>query len=411
MVTVIIMTGVLVWFIAAWLLTGHTGRALFFRATFVGVLSWAIVIAIMFAIAGVRAETVAGAATVALTVAVVVAVVGGVAVAGMVAGAGVVAGTGVVAIAGVGAGVGAGVAVLIVAPAAELGVLIRTVLIRTAASLRYLVPGFKSLPSNWWRLLFCTDFQISPTLVPGTNHILRDFSARAFIGLIRSGDDPFSRILGLVSLPIFYIPALAYRYSIKSTCWLYLPLIYLVTLPGKLHKPETRAKWLQAFSTKAYNWAYLLLALLTLLIAFAAFINPTALAALLGQNIPVSAFSIWFVLDFADIRPWQYFTLPNAVLVVLLFFWIDGTGKDLRANMPVDVMGWKVATILKLTRLRGLLVIIWLTIAAASAIQFLHACGNLAASLDAPVTWLFSRLPWLGTPECVGWLAQISPPT
>lgn len=189
------------------------------------------------------------------------------------------------------------------APGFALGVWGRTILIRVSASLRYPVQGFRTMPKNWRRLLFQTDFFIVPELVPSATDAMKIISPSNLIKAVRFELDFAERPVAVFILLLCYIPALAYRYSIKSTCWLYLPLIYLVTLPGNLQDRDTRAKWLQAFSTKALNWAFLILAAITLLIAVAAAINPAALAAILGQNIPVSAFSIWFVLDLATSSP------------------------------------------------------------------------------------------------------------
>ena len=171
----------------------------------------------------------------------------------------------------------------------------------------------------------------------------------------------------MLFIPVLFIPSLLYRYSLKSTCWLYLPLIYLAHLPGRLRDGEGRLIWVRALPGEYIEWFRFWLAVLTLGIAFFALINAAALHALLkaagAGETPVTIFSLLLVLDFGDIRPWQYFTLPSAALTIFLVFWLDSIRKKEAAGATIDALGWKITTAIFADRVRSLLVYIWLGLA------------------------------------------------
>ena len=91
------------------------------------------------------------------------------------------------------------------------GVLARAVLTRLFASLRYVHLGLPNLPENWFRLMFKTDFLVAPELLPGEE----EFS---FANVIKgfSAADTGSKLIYGIALPIWFLPALLYRYALKS---------------------------------------------------------------------------------------------------------------------------------------------------------------------------------------------------
>ncbi len=217
----------------------------------------------------------------------------------------------------------------------------------------------------------------------------------------RSGESGLSRFFALIALLICYPPALVYRYSIKSAFLLYLPIVYISEVPSRLSDAETRDRWVMAFGEKAWERIRFVMTLLTLLVAFFAIYDPMALASLLGQNVPLGAFSIWFVVDFSNIQPWQLFTLPNAVLTLFLFFWADFIGKEIKCGIGYSAAKWKIDSILFLGRVRAVLVFIWLSIAAVYAAYYLRECRALSAWILPILDLTFSLMPWLGEQDCV----------
>jgi hypothetical protein len=154
-----IISGAASYLFAEYFLTGHIGWPLFGRAFLLGILAFSIAVAV--------------------------------------AGAGAVAGA------------------FFVAPFA-FGYWLRSLVTRILATLRYLGPGFKSLPDNWRHAILVIDFYHPPELVPGLNELRCGLSFHNIISKMRSGDT-LDRIFYLTSLLIFFLPALLYRWSLKST--------------------------------------------------------------------------------------------------------------------------------------------------------------------------------------------------
>ena len=83
-----------------------------------------------------------------------------------------------------------------------------------------------ALSENWRYILWGLDLLQVPELVPDTSAHRKSLSLSYWIGEIRAGD-VLVRFISIVVISIFFLPAFLYRWSLKSTCWLYLPLIYL----------------------------------------------------------------------------------------------------------------------------------------------------------------------------------------
>ncbi len=147
-------------------------------------------------------------------------------VAGAGAGAGAVAAVGAMAMAqavavavagGVEARVGAGV-----------GFAVRTVMIRLAATLRFLLfDGIRSLPENWLENNFIIDTATPAELVPGIGKHHEKFTLNGVINEFKRRDK-VRKLLFFLVIPIWFIPVFLYRLNIKSTCWFYWPLAFLL---------------------------------------------------------------------------------------------------------------------------------------------------------------------------------------
>ena len=93
------------------------------------------------------------------------------------------------------------------------------------------------------------------------------------------------------------------------------------------------------------------------------------------------------VLDFGDIRPWQYFTLPSAALTILLVLWLDSIRKEEAAGATIDALGWKIRLAIRADRVRSLLVYIWLGLA-------LYYFAEYAYGRCLLDDWMASWLEW-----------------
>ena len=166
-------------------------------------------------------------------------------------------------------------------------------------------------------------------------------------------------------------------------------------LPERLRDGEGRLIWVRALPSKIYEWIRLGLAVLTLGFAFIALISPAALYALMtaAGETPVTVFSLLFVLDFGDIRPWHYFTLPSAALTIVLFLWLDNIRKDEAAGATIDAGGWKISTAIYANRVRSMLVIIWIGFALYYFVEDAYSQCLLDDWMAPLLEWRFGPLP------------------
>ncbi|MEO5362694.1 MAG: hypothetical protein H7838_03605 [Magnetococcus sp. DMHC-8] len=222
----------------------QTDWALFIRATLVGVA--AMWIAITIAVAGAMEWAMVIALTVvfALALGAARAGVGGVAFAWALA----VTVVGMVATPlallwmGAAAGEGALVTAMLLAGIPWIiGIWLRSLGVRLLATLRHPWQGLQSLPDNWRRLLWAVDSRHPPELVPGLAAWTPSFSVTAIRGIIRT-PGVMRKLFGVLAFGCFFLPAILYRWGLKSTLWLYWPLLYLETLPSR-HDPQAMEQW------------------------------------------------------------------------------------------------------------------------------------------------------------------------
>ncbi len=205
------LSAVVAWGLAETWLGGHDGWSLFWRA---GIVGW---IGVQIGIAGARAVAAVGAGAIAGAVA------GAVAIAG--AGYGIVAVAGILAVAVGGALFG---------PGGLLGIWLRSVFVRIGSTLRHWKEGWRRLSVNWRGLVWAHDLRRPPELLPGIDRYprLRNFRIGNLLNRYKSesGSERVFRIaVSVIALPIFILPAWLYRLSLKSTCWVWWPLVFSQT--------------------------------------------------------------------------------------------------------------------------------------------------------------------------------------
>ncbi len=379
-------SGIAAWILAETWLSAHSCWALLWRATIVGVSALNIGLAVSLTISQALAGV--GAITGAIAGAIAIAAITGV-------GAGGAAGVGALAIAGAGA---TKVAVLValsatfLGPGVATGPFIRAFLIRFWATATHLDTGVQALPANWRDLTVRTDLLQPPELLPGLpdDH---EFRVEYILGHVHEGP-VFSKILSLIALPILYLPALLYRYSLKSTVWLYLPLIYITHLPARLRNAEGRQIWVRYVGRTLLDRVRFALALFALAVAIVAAIDWPAWAVLVraggAMEVPVTALSFFLVLDWGALRPWHWFSLPAAALTLILFFWFDDLRKRAEAGEVLDYASWTLRGAIFLNRLRSLLTIAWIACAFYGFIALAYSGCKLPLWAAPLLSWHFS---------------------
>lgn len=111
-----------------------------------------------------------------------------------------------------------------------IGVWSRSLGIRVYASLHHPLVGLRRLPHNWWEILFTVDFLHPPELLPGAGQVSKLFTIAGCLTTLKSADTS-KQIIICTLIPVWYIPALLWRWSLKATLWLWWPLALLLRPP------------------------------------------------------------------------------------------------------------------------------------------------------------------------------------
>lgn len=117
-----------------------------------------------------------------------------------------------------------GIFSLILAPGLALGTLGRTIFIRLWASLSHLRAGLAGLAANWRNTVVLIDPAHLPELLPRAGEIDDSFALPTLLRDKREGAWIINPLLAIV----IYLPALAYRWNIKASWWLWGPVALLL---------------------------------------------------------------------------------------------------------------------------------------------------------------------------------------
>ena len=110
-----------------------------------------------------------------------------------------------------------------------LGLTLRAIVCRVAATLRYLPQGLRWLAENWHESTFRIDSCVTAELMPG---LRPEFESLALHRLVLRTAQSQRRVVRWVVAPslavLCFFPALLYRLQIKAACWFWWPLAYLL---------------------------------------------------------------------------------------------------------------------------------------------------------------------------------------
>jgi hypothetical protein len=118
-----------------------------------------------------------------------------------------------------------------IAPVFAFGIVLRSQFIRLFATLRHPIHGVARLPRNWRETLWITDLKNPPELIPQARSVSYLLAVRS-LWLAFLQEETISKKLFLaILILIFYLSALAFRWSLKASAWLWFPLILLLKPP------------------------------------------------------------------------------------------------------------------------------------------------------------------------------------
>jgi hypothetical protein len=273
--TCVLVTGLLTYWVASNWLPGYAGWASYWRSVVLGMGAGAVAIAFAGVGWGAGADkdagTVAGASAFAC-LAIIIEFVGMAGMAGAIHGAIVVGFSGMFARAGEGlflgtsertgtkiaianaiAGVGAG--------GVAAGILVRGFFIRLYATLMHFPAGFAQLPQNWHETILSTDPWHMPELLPQAGTVSEDFSVQG-LWANRHARRRADKIILYIFLAVFYISAIAYRWSLKASAWLWFPLILALRPP--LHRKSESQSRISVAITVGWHYRIGILALVVM---------------------------------------------------------------------------------------------------------------------------------------------------
>jgi hypothetical protein len=257
---------------------------------------------------------------------------------------------------------------------------IRAVTVRIGATLWNVWAGFLSLPDNFRKVLFSTDAFTKVELVPESELFAEDMLR----DLTSEEKGSAYRISTALMLSLhFRIPVWFYRLSIKSTFWLYLPILYIVRQPVIANSP----RWLldRLFETpweQVRRWLAGITVITTTAFLFWKLIEG-------DFSLPeVISFLEYFVLvDYSLIKPWHWLSIASSAITLLgLWLWAGHVRTDL--NHTKEGTGhWRsivarAVWLERLVRIRNVLSVLWIGLAIGHLIT-LRASGWVSSFLPS----------------------------
>lgn len=331
-------------FLAMSLLQDSSGWDLFWKGMLIGWLALNVGMMVAFLVEGTKP----GGFSFALVVAALAAAATAAAAAtGATAGLGAIAGAvavaaGIVLAAALGGAMAGTAAAAVFFPGVFICVWLSAVGVRLTATLRFLWPGLLRMAQNWRFAAGVSDLCHPPELVPGhTETAFPGFSVLFFGKPDGEDRDVADVAINLLALLFFHAPALLWRWSIKSTAWFYLPLLW-VRRGWLRHEGEELRVWAQSYSRKAINRLWLIfggLSFVALVVGLFSLEKWLTLQKTVADaGAPMTFLGILMSLNWAEVmkQPWMWFYLASYGLTICIFFALDGIAAEIRDNAPLE---------------------------------------------------------------------------
>lgn len=269
--------------------------------------------------------------------------------------------------------------------------------VQFSRSLFYFREGVSHLPRNYYKTLFVTDVTARPEMFPGSEAVDAIPHWKDSIFFFPQPRTPFTFILSaMLTLPLLGVTLL--RFASKSSALIYLPLIYL-SWPSRLQNDrEEQLIWIKSQSAKSIELFRFLLSLSILASLFFSILDASQfldIQRVISADNPFRVVvTLYYVTDLTNIKPWQFLSLVNATLSIVLYFLMDGCRKE--ANAGRQEFRWKVPVIITGQRMRTLLLILWTITTAYFTLEFYFAECNIGEPLARVLGYFW------GETTCVG---------
>jgi hypothetical protein len=192
--------------------------------------------------------------------------------------------------------------------------------LKILATFKYIFYGIKNISLNWFESCFNIDILKTPELIWGIENderILNDFKFSHFFKNIKEESSYIDIFTRIFIMGILYIFAIFYRFSIKSTFWFYIPLLFLVKTPSVIEDNSQKVgEFLSSlYETYLAKWRFVL-ALITLGGFIYSYFNYVDFVNL---NIPFGQFLILFYIDISSFEVWRIFQLSIVISTIFIF--------------------------------------------------------------------------------------------
>ena len=232
------------------------------------------------------------------------------------------------------------------------------------------------MPQNFRQLVFCISPLQAPELIPGIESYGTRFTLKNVINGI-ADEDPIARssklILAVPTAALWFGPGWLYRFTLKSTVWLWWPMAFLGANLKRARNPEEFRR-----TTFGSLWAKSNIAMSCgVLIAFVWF-NIMNSADSAGHNPFITVFGYFFVIDWS-FRPWPLLSVVLATISVILVFSVDDASGQYRIGaaegdtLLVNRANRKFAYIEILARVRLLIFIALTLVVGVHAVLYLNS--------------------------------------
>ena len=193
-------------------------------------------------------------------------------------------------------------------------------LVRTTATLvatiRDPLAAIRSIPANWLRITLATDSRQAPEPIQDHPYFTLKNISLGGIGYLRGVELVFSIIFGvLVVFILLFLPALLYRWALKSTSIIYAPLVFVAhSTFSEGADLRTKLELIKRGDLSRIRVWYGVITIAAFLVKLVLMMNLPGFADWWNRH-PISQFLALYVAP-AEIPKWQLAELANSALAI-----------------------------------------------------------------------------------------------
>ena len=245
------------------------------------------------------------------------------------------------------------------------------------------------IPLNWYRIVLATDMRHPPELLPGIESPryqalidkLSDVRFSKWMGDLTTQSDVSGKMPLVIAAIILFLPALLYRWSLKSSALFYLPFLWIIGTPARRHRLQLH------LDEQLTLWKESALAMIGLIYAFIVVIFLTAVPLFFRIQLQHLALPQHQLIDLIvpffmtfEWEAWHVARLLGALITIGTWFYVDNI--LIQRRFRQEVGDTEAQVIFHLLRVRQLLSL------------FTLGCGFYVLYDIIPWTEIFTDFQW-----------------